>query len=115
MDSKNLYMILEFLAGGELFSYLRMSKQFPSFMVKFYTAEIVLALEYLHSMYIVSDRSGPDSEVDVSVTHTSTNFSILPKPTRTVVDKKIIRVCLGWEHLTSIFSFERLSKFSSMR
>lgn len=44
---------MEFLSGGELFAYLRMSKTFSSPIVKFYTAEIVLALEYMHSMYIV--------------------------------------------------------------
>ena len=53
-DSRNLYMILEFLAGGELFSYLRISRCFPSGMVKFYAAEIILALSYLHSLKIVS-------------------------------------------------------------
>ncbi|KAI1716585.1 protein kinase domain-containing protein [Ditylenchus destructor] len=51
-DKSHLYMIMEFLSGGELFSYLRVSKNFSSTIVKFYTAEIVLALEYLHSMSI---------------------------------------------------------------
>uniref|UniRef100_A0A914DDE6 Uncharacterized protein n=1 Tax=Acrobeloides nanus TaxID=290746 RepID=A0A914DDE6_9BILA len=60
-DTRSLYMILEFLAGGELFSYLRMSKQFPSSMVKFYAAEIILALEYLHSMYIAYRDLKPEN------------------------------------------------------
>lgn len=47
-------MILEYLPGGELFSYLRISKCFASPIVKFYSAEIISALEYLHSKYIVS-------------------------------------------------------------
>lgn len=47
-------MIMEFLSGGELFAYLRISKTFSSPIVKFYIAEITLALEYLHNMYIVT-------------------------------------------------------------
>uniref|UniRef100_A0AC34QEW6 Protein kinase domain-containing protein n=1 Tax=Panagrolaimus sp. JU765 TaxID=591449 RepID=A0AC34QEW6_9BILA len=60
-DSRNLYMVLEFLAGGELFSYLRMSKSFPSGMVKFYAAEIVLALSYLHSLNIAYRDLKPEN------------------------------------------------------
>lgn len=55
-DSKNLYMIMEYLSGGELFSYLRMTRTFPSNITKFYAAEILLALEYLHGLNIVSRR-----------------------------------------------------------
>jgi len=47
-------MVMEFLPGGELFSYFRAARKFPSQTVKFYAAEIILALEYLHSIYIVS-------------------------------------------------------------
>jgi len=60
-DSRNLYMILEFLAGGELFSYLRISRCFPSGMVKFYAAEIILALSYLHSLKIAYRDLKPEN------------------------------------------------------
>jgi serine/threonine protein kinase len=52
-DNRNLYMIMEFLSGGELFSYLRINRGFPSSTVKFLVAEVLLALEYLHGLYIV--------------------------------------------------------------
>uniref|UniRef100_A0A7E4VHT9 Kinase-like protein n=1 Tax=Panagrellus redivivus TaxID=6233 RepID=A0A7E4VHT9_PANRE len=60
-DTRNLYMIMEFLAGGELFSYLRMSQALPSGMVKFYAAEITLAFAYLHSLKIAYRDLKPEN------------------------------------------------------
>uniref|UniRef100_A0A158R5L2 Protein kinase domain-containing protein n=1 Tax=Syphacia muris TaxID=451379 RepID=A0A158R5L2_9BILA len=52
-DRCSLYMLFEYLSGGELFSYLRASKTFSTNMSRFYAAEIVSALHYLHSKNIV--------------------------------------------------------------
>ncbi|KAG9951516.1 Pkinase-domain-containing protein, partial [Aureobasidium melanogenum] len=52
-DSKNLYMVMDFIEGGELFSLLRKSQRFPNPVAKFYAAEVTLALDYLHSMDII--------------------------------------------------------------
>ncbi|CAD5234540.1 unnamed protein product [Bursaphelenchus xylophilus] len=60
-DSRNLYMIMEFLAGGELFAYLRATKVFPSSMVKFYASEVILALEYLHGLHIAYRDLKPEN------------------------------------------------------
>lgn len=46
-------MLLEFVAGGELFTYLRNAGKFSNSAAVFYASEIVLALEYLHSKNIV--------------------------------------------------------------
>lgn len=51
-DQKCLYMLMEYVPGGELFSYLRVERHFTDETAKFYTAEIILALEYLHSKNI---------------------------------------------------------------
>ncbi|PAV88988.1 hypothetical protein WR25_14947 [Diploscapter pachys] len=48
-DERNLYIIMEFLPGGELFSYLRESRVFSNSTSRFYAAEIVSALDYLHA------------------------------------------------------------------
>ena len=47
-DHDSLYMLLDYVPGGELFSYLRRHRRFPEEWARFYAAEIVLVLEYLH-------------------------------------------------------------------
>ncbi|CAI4224907.1 unnamed protein product [Auanema sp. JU1783] len=60
-DEKNLYMIMEFVPGGELFSYLRASRVFSNSMSRFYAAEIVSALDYIHSKNIVYRDLKPEN------------------------------------------------------
>ncbi|KAK7743923.1 cytochrome c oxidase subunit 1 [Cytospora paraplurivora] len=47
-DSDNLFLLLDYVPGGELFSYLRKFRRFNEAMARYYAAEIVLVLEYLH-------------------------------------------------------------------
>ena len=52
-DNANLYIGLELIEGGELFRHLRDSERFDEKKAKFYAAQIILALEYLHLLGIV--------------------------------------------------------------
>ncbi len=47
-DKENLYIITEFMQGGELFFHLHKEKRFDNEKAKFYIVEIILAIEYLH-------------------------------------------------------------------
>ncbi|KAL8738555.1 MAG: hypothetical protein Q9181_000662 [Wetmoreana brouardii] len=60
-DAKNLYMVMDFVEGGELFSLLRKSQRFPNPVAKFYAAEVTLALEYLHSLHIIYRDLKPEN------------------------------------------------------
>lgn len=51
MSMDNLYFVMEYCAGGEFFRTLQKQpgRCLPEEATKFYTAEVLLALEYLHS------------------------------------------------------------------
>jgi serine/threonine protein kinase len=56
-----LYMILDYINGGELFFHLKKEGRFPENRVKFYAAEIVCAMSHLHSLGIVYRDLKPEN------------------------------------------------------
>jgi len=60
-DDKHVYMLLEYVVGGELFSHLRKAGRFSTDFAKFYASEIVGALEYLHTKNIVYRDLKPEN------------------------------------------------------
>jgi len=56
-----LYFILDYVNGGELFYHLQREKRFTEDRVRYYAAEIVLALEYLHSSGVVYRDLKPEN------------------------------------------------------
>ncbi|CAD8052998.1 unnamed protein product [Paramecium sonneborni] len=58
---EKLYLVTDFLAGGELFYHLRKSQKFPEERVKLYAAELILALDYLHQKGIIYRDLKPEN------------------------------------------------------
>lgn len=59
-DSR-LYLVMDFMIGGELFFHLRREKRFTVEKTRLYAAQIILALEYLHRKNIVYRDLKPEN------------------------------------------------------
>jgi tRNA A-37 threonylcarbamoyl transferase component Bud32 len=60
-DANHVFLVLEYIQGGELFTFLRKSGMFPNHVAKFYAAEVVLAFEYLHKADIIYRDLKPEN------------------------------------------------------
>ncbi|ORM40303.1 cAMP-dependent protein kinase catalytic subunit PRKX [Babesia sp. Xinjiang] len=60
-DDVNIYMLLEYVSGGELFSYIYKYGALGHTVARFYTAQAVLAIDFLHFKGIVYRDLKPEN------------------------------------------------------
>lgn len=60
-DNSYLYLILPFVSGGEMFTYIQKYGSYSEELSKFYACQVVLALEYLHYCEIVHRDLKPEN------------------------------------------------------
>ncbi|EJT96906.1 kinase-like protein [Dacryopinax primogenitus] len=60
-DSAHLYLVMDYIQGGDLYTALRAKARFPVSVARFYAAEIVLALGFLHRMDIIFRDLKPEN------------------------------------------------------
>merc|ERR1711959_101143 len=60
-DERYLYMLLEYVVGGEFFTHLRKAGRFDNASARFYSAQITLIFEYLHSQDFIYRDLKPEN------------------------------------------------------
>ncbi|KAG8294841.1 hypothetical protein J6590_093813 [Homalodisca vitripennis] len=60
-DNSYLYFIIPFVQGGDLYTHLRKKGKFSEIQSMFYSAQIILAVEYLHHLDIVYRDLKPEN------------------------------------------------------
>lgn len=60
-DEKNVHLVLEYVCGGEFFTYLRTTGRFDENTTRFYAAQVLLAFEHIHNMDIIYRDLKPEN------------------------------------------------------
>mmetsp|Transcript_210 Transcript_210/g.358 ORF Transcript_210/g.358 Transcript_210/m.358 type:complete len:358 (-) Transcript_210:894-1967(-) len=60
-NRQNLFMLMEYVPGGEMFSHLRRAGRFSDDAARFFAGSIVLAVQYMHSKDIVYRDLKPEN------------------------------------------------------
>ena len=91
-DEYKLYIITEFMQGGEMFFHLHKEKRFSNEKTRFYIIEIILAIEFLHKNNMLYRDLKPENiMVDASGHIKLTDFGLSKMFTKT--KEKAFTIC----------------------
>ncbi|CAF3437152.1 unnamed protein product [Rotaria sp. Silwood1] len=112
-DESNIYLVLEFIAGGDLFSYMQIQERLNEDHTRFYIGQIILAFEYLHGCHIIYRDLKPENIILTDRGYIKLiDFGFAKrttKPTSTIYDKCVDYWALGiltYELLTGDTPFD---------
>ncbi|GAA5807244.1 hypothetical protein MFLAVUS_000600 [Mucor flavus] len=60
-DDGNLYMVMDYVPGGELFTFMRKCIKLQEDVAKFYAAEVLLTIAYLHTQNVIYRDLKPEN------------------------------------------------------
>lgn len=103
MDNVHLFLVLPYAEGGDMFTILRSQKRFEESLSKFYAAQVVLALEYMHYMGIVYRDLKPENlliTINGYIKITDLGFS------KKIDDQRTYTLCGNVPFLFSLFFIE---------
>lgn len=60
-DARYLYFLMDYIPGGELFTYLRTEGQLDAEQARFYAAQVTIMFEYMHSKNIIYRDLKPEN------------------------------------------------------
>jgi len=95
----SFYFVLEFCEGGELFYHLNRMKRFPEHVVKFYTAELICALQALHGSNIIYRDLKPENIMLSAAGHIRLVDYGLALPEVESMDSGVTGTCGTFEYL----------------
>ena len=92
-NEKKLFMITEYMPGGEMFYHLHMNDHFNENKARFYIAEIVLALDHLHKNNILYRDLKPENILLDELGHIKLTDFGLSKIMNNIEKDKTYTVC----------------------
>ena len=60
-NEERIFFVMNFMSGGDLLTHLYNARRFPEAQVKFYIAQVAIALGFLHSKHVIHRDIKPDN------------------------------------------------------
>jgi len=98
-SEERLYMIMDYMGGGELFYYLHKIGSFSEHIIQFYAAEILLGLDVLHKNSIIYRDLKPQNILLDNAGHIKIADFGLSKIMSSIANEKAYTICGTLDYL----------------